>query len=72
MQSLSDELAVMDSAEREAALTILDRVSRPLTKREIETALAEKGVSRSRRKIIASALEPFHIIAAIGPEANYD
>lgn len=53
-----------------AALAVLDSVSRPLTVREIENAMAGRGVSRTQRKVIAKAIERLHIIALVGPEID--
>lgn len=54
--------------QKQAAIQILDAVSRPLTVREIEGAMIGKGVSRTQRKILSKAVEPLHIIALVGPE----
>lgn len=58
----------MAGAERRGALMVLDMLSEPMSKREIETAMAGRGVSRSQRKILAAVVQPFHIIALTGPE----
>lgn len=58
----------MGEAERRGALAVLDMLSHPLTKREIEGAMIGRGVSRSQRKILAAVVEPLHIIALAGPE----
>ena len=54
--------------QKQAALEILDAVSRPLTVREIEGAMVGKGVSRTQRKILSKSIERLHIIALVGPE----
>lgn len=54
--------------QQEAALKVLDCLTRPLTVREIEGAMIGKGVSRSQRKILAKVVEPLHIVALVGPE----
>lgn len=54
--------------QKQAAIQILDAVSRPLTVREIEGAMIGKGVSRTQRKILSKAIERLHIIALVGPE----
>jgi predicted RNA binding protein with dsRBD fold (UPF0201 family) len=54
--------------QKQAAIQILDAVSRPLTVREIEGAMIGKGVSRTQRKILSKSIERLHIIALVGPE----
>lgn len=54
--------------QKQAALEILDAVSRPLTVREIEGAMVGKGVSRTQRKILSKSIERLHIIALVGSE----
>lgn len=58
----------MTGERRAGALEMLDHISRPLSPREIERLLREKGVPKSRAVIIASAVHKFHIVAAIGGE----
>lgn len=54
--------------QQQAALVILDAVSRPMQVREIEGALRLGGVPRSRAVKLASTLKHFHVIALMGPE----
>lgn len=68
---MTDIHALIDSftpEQQQAALQILDCISRPLTVREIEGAMIGRGVSRTQRKIVSKAVEPLHIIALVGPE----
>jgi len=68
---MADITTLLDSftpEQKQAAIQILDALSRPLTVREIEGAMIGKGVSRSQRKILSKAIERLHIIALVGPE----
>lgn len=56
------------AAQNEAALMVLDSLSRPLTVREIEAQLRDHGVSKSRAVVIAASIKNLHIIAMIGGE----
>lgn len=51
---------------RAMALAFLDEVSAPLTTRQIEHALRDHGVSKSKRAVLASALTNLNIIAVTG------
>ncbi len=69
MSNLHDLIAAMEGERREAALEILDAISRPMTVREIEAWLRHKGgVSRMRAVKLAGTLKHVNVIALIGPE----
>lgn len=55
-------------AQNEAALMVLDSLSRPLTAREIEAQLRARGVPKSRAVIVAASLKDINIIAMVGGE----
>lgn len=63
-------IEAMNPDERRGALSILDALSRPLQRREIEGAMIGRGVSRSQRKILSACIERLHIIALVGPETE--
>lgn len=63
---LADLVAGMTPEERRGALAALDRVSRPMTVREIERALRGRGHSRAWCDRAASALKNLNIIAIHG------
>ena len=63
-------IEAMDPNERRGALSILDALSRPLQRREIDGAMIGRGVSRSQRKILSACIERLHIIALVGPETE--
>jgi hypothetical protein len=71
MTALQPLLDNFDAAQRDAALQALDAISRPMTVREIERALRNGGVPRSRAVKLASTLKHFHIITLIGPETPH-
>ena len=52
------------------ALAFLDEVSAPLTRREIERALRDYGVSKSQRAVLANAVHRLNIIAVTPKEPN--
>jgi hypothetical protein len=58
----------MSPEAQEAALMVLDEVSRPLTAREIEAALRRHGVPKSRAVLFGACLKKMHLIAVVGPE----
>jgi hypothetical protein len=66
--TLTDRIMAMSPEAREAALMVLDEISRPLSPRDIEHALRRVGVDRSRSTLFASSLKKLHIIAVVGPE----
>lgn len=69
MADITERFAALPSEARDIVLEMLDTVSRPLTRREVEDAmLARGGTTRSQRKIISKAIEHLHIIALVGPE----
>lgn len=53
----------MEPAERAGALRALDACTRPLSMREIETALRLAGVSKARAVLMAAALKRVAIVA---------
>jgi len=68
MIDIKAKLAAMTGERKAGAIEMLDMLTRPLTVREIETALHGKGVTRSRAVIISSAVKGLHIVALIGGE----
>ncbi len=68
MADLHNLIGAMTPEQQQVALIVLDAVSRPLTPREIEGALREHGVPRSRAVILATSVKRLHIIAVVGPE----
>jgi hypothetical protein len=52
-------------------LALLDHISRPLPQKTIEALLVQKGVSRHRAVLIASAVKSMHIVALIGGEESH-
>lgn len=71
MNDILAKLEAMEPAERQGAIAMLDMVSRPLSKREIEGAMIGRGVSRTQRKILSASVERLHIIALVGPEVPH-
>lgn len=64
VRTLLDTLpAIPEPTVRAAALELLDRVSAPLTVRQVERALRSYGVSRSHSVTLANVLRRFTIIA---------
>lgn len=68
MSAVIDRIMAMRPEAREAALLVLDEMSRPLTAREIERALRNHGVQRSRAVLFAASLCKLHLIALVGGE----
>ena len=58
----AERLAALSPDARAAALAVLDEISRPMTKIEIETALREH-LPRSVRRPTARGLEALNVIA---------
>ena len=54
--SVDKHLAKLSPDARQAVLTVLDEISRPLDIREIDLALAQDGISRSQRRPMIRAL----------------
>ncbi len=67
--NLVETIEAMPAAERRGALAILDRISRPLTPREIEGALRARGVPKSRAVILTGSLKSIAIVAVTGERA---
>lgn len=65
---LEQWVAALPVDQREVALQLLDKLSRPLSPREIEGSLRRHGVSKSRAVILGASLRKLHIIALVGPE----
>lgn len=62
--SVGDRLMAENHKTRRLVLQILDELSRPMSRREIEDALlAAGGFTRSERRRLAQALKPLPIIA---------
>lgn len=70
MSDLHQLIETFTPEQHEAALQVLDAVSRPLTVREIEALLRSHGVPRSRAVIVASSIKKLSIVALMGPEDN--
>jgi hypothetical protein len=68
MTPVTERLAGMGQEAMQGALIALDEVSRPLTAREIEGALRQHGVPKSRATLFAASLRKLHIVAVVGPE----
>lgn len=68
MNPITEHLASMGEEAMQGALIALDSVSRPLTAREIERALRQHGVVKSRAVLFAASLANLHIVAVVGPE----
>ena len=68
MTELRDMIAAFTPEQNEAVLKVLDALTRPLSVRQIESALKAKGVPRSRAVIMAASVKDLHIIAMIGGE----
>lgn len=62
-----EALSALDGEARAAALDVLDRISRPMTVRELDRALAGH-LTRSQRNPLLLRLKHLSIIALIGPE----
>lgn len=65
MQNPSERLAALDEITRSIVLDLLDEMSRPLGRREIEKTLARQGYTRSERMAIVPAMLRFEIIALV-------
>lgn len=61
-------IQAMPDAERRGAIVLLDKLTRPLTPREIEHALRERGASKKQAVYLAGALKSLHIVAMVGGE----
>lgn len=70
MQDVKALVATFTPTQMDAALQVLDALTRPLTVREIEGAMIGKGVSRTQRRIVSKAIEHLHIVALVGPERH--
>jgi repressor of nif and glnA expression len=66
--SVVDRFDAWTPEAKAAALEVLDDMSRPLSAREIERALRQHGVAKSRATLFAASLRKLNIIAVIGPE----
>ena len=60
-----DHLAGLTDRERGRVLAALDAMSRPLTVREIDHAMARAAVSRTHRRKVMGALKGVQIIALV-------
>jgi hypothetical protein len=70
MSDLQQFIEAMTPAERRGALAVLDRISRPMTAREIEGALHRAGVSRNRAIIVSGALKELRIVGLLSQEKS--
>ena len=70
MVDLHELIEGMPKEQQQGALLVLDAISRPLSRSEIERSLRRKPMSRSRAISLAQALEPFHVIALVGPDRH--
>lgn len=61
--SIGDRLMAEPYKVRKRVLELLDEMSRPMSRREIEEALYPSGLSRSERRRLANALKVLPIIA---------
>lgn len=68
MKSPSERLAELDEATRAIVLDLLDELSRPLGRREIEKALARQGYTRAERTELVPAMMRFDIVALVSKE----
>jgi hypothetical protein len=68
MNPVTERLAAMGPEAMQGALIALDEISRPLEAREIERALRNHGVPKSRAVIIAASIRKLRIIALVGGE----
>lgn len=68
LPTLTDRVMAMSPEARAAALLVLDELTRPLTARELERALRNHGVPRSRAVLFASSLHKLAIVAVVGGE----
>lgn len=64
--SIGDRLQAEPHKVRQRVLEIMDELSRPMDRREIEEALRPSGMTRSERRRAAQALKLLPIIL-IGP-----
>ncbi len=65
-----NDLREAEPGVRDAALELLDRVSAPLTVRQVERAFRSFGVSRNHSETLASILRRFTIIAITEEESS--
>ena len=63
-------LASMTAEQRKGALVALDALTRPLSAREIEHALRDKGVPKPRAIILANSVRKLNIVALVGGETG--
>lgn len=63
--SAADHFAKFDEAQRAALCAALDEISRHLTVRELDVALAKVSIPRSARRPILRALSTLDIIAIV-------
>lgn len=61
--SIGDKLMAEPFQVRRRVLELLDEMSRPMDRREIEEALRPSGMTRSQRRRAAQALKHLPIIA---------
>ena len=61
--SIGDRLQAEPHKVRQRVLEIMDELSRPMTRAEIEEALRPSGMTRSERRRAAQALKLLPIIA---------
>lgn len=64
--SVGDRLQAESHKVRQRVLEIMDELSRPMTRAEIEEALRPSGMTRSERRHAAKALRLLPIIAIGG------
>lgn len=67
--SIGDRLKAEPFKVRRRVLEIMDQLSRPMTRAEIEEALRPTGMSRSERRRTAQVLKALPIIAIGGGRA---
>lgn len=67
-QPLTEWILALAPDQLAVATRILDDLSRPLSPREIERALRQHGVPKSRAVILAASIRKLNIIALVGPE----
>lgn len=63
-----DKLRAASPEVRDLALELLDEVSRPMTVRELDYALAAEGFTRSERRPMVRALKRLDIVALYAAE----
>lgn len=65
MFAQTERLSALDPATRAIVIEVLDELSRPLGRREIEKTLARRGYTRRERMDLVPAMMHFDLIAIV-------